>query len=78
MYLDSDSVKHPSMAIDTHEHFNINPSNGRLLLFDSRMIHSVEKVLNESKIRRALTVWIERPKESGVFVNDSFTMLSQE
>lgn len=66
MYLDSASVKHPSTAFETHSYIDINPSNGKLLLFDSRMIHSVEKVDSDSKVRRALTLWITRPEENGV------------
>jgi Rps23 Pro-64 3,4-dihydroxylase Tpa1-like proline 4-hydroxylase len=44
---------------------DVLPSNGRLLLFDSRLVHSVEPVLSEKK-RRALTLWIKRPMEGGV------------
>ena len=66
MYLDSAHCEIPNTAKATHNYVDINPSNGKLLLFDSRMIHSVEKVLHHSKIRRALTLWITRPEESGV------------
>lgn len=66
MYLDSAHCEIPNTAKATHNYVDINPSNGKLLLFDSRMIHSVEKVLHRSKIRRALTLWISRPEESGV------------
>lgn len=34
---------------------------GRLLVFDSRAIHSVEPVLRKWGRRRALTLWINRP-----------------
>ena len=66
MYLDSAHCEIPNTAKATHNYVDINPSNGKLLLFDSRMVHSVEKVLHHSKIRRALTLWITRPEESGV------------
>ena len=66
MYLDSAHCEIPNTAQYTHNYIDVNPSNGKLLLFDSRMIHSVEKVLHESKTRRALTLWITRPEESGV------------
>jgi hypothetical protein len=36
------------------------------------MVHSVEKVLNEGKTRRALTIWIIRPEENGVSGEDYF------
>ena len=76
MYLDSAHVESPSTARDTHEYIDVNPSNGKLLLFDSRMVHSVEEVLNENKIRRALTLWITRPEESGVSGEDYFMDIS--
>ena len=37
-----------------------------------QMVHSVEKVLNEGKTRRALTIWIIRPEENGVSGEDYF------
>lgn len=40
--------------------------NGRLLIFDSKLVHSVEKTLGENKRRRALTLWTLRPDDSGV------------
>ena len=45
---------------------DIIPKNGRLLIFDSCMVHSVEEVTNPTKLRRALTLWILRPNDSGV------------
>ena len=72
MYLNSVGVLHPYMVVNRHKYIDINPSNGKLLLFDSRMVHSVEKVLNEGKTRRALTIWIIRPEENGVSGEDYF------
>lgn len=72
MYLDSVGVLHPYMVVDRNKYIDINPSNGKLLLFDSRMVHSVEKVLNEDKTRRALTLWIIRPEENGIAGEDYF------
>jgi Rps23 Pro-64 3,4-dihydroxylase Tpa1-like proline 4-hydroxylase len=37
---------------------DINPKGGRLLVFDSSMVHSVEKVTQSRIPRRALTIWI--------------------
>jgi hypothetical protein len=45
---------------------DINPVNGRLLIFDSCLIHSVEPVAQSQHLRRALTLWINRPDDSGV------------
>ena len=55
--------------MDSNTHFqyvDISPTNGRLLIFDSRLIHSVQKVTSPYKRRRALTLWINRPNDSGV------------
>jgi len=72
IYLDSAEIKTPGDAKDCCEHVDVNPANGRLLIFDSKMVHSVEKVLNENKVRRALTLWIIRPEDSGVKGEDYF------
>ena len=45
---------------------DIVPKNGRLLIFDSRLVHSVEKVTSTHRRRRALTLWINRLNDSGV------------
>lgn len=70
MYLDTQLTEnheiHDSQFVENHDYVDINPSNGKLLLFDSRLVHSVEEVMHQSKIRRALTLWINRPEESGV------------
>jgi hypothetical protein len=56
-----------------YEYIDVNPLNGKLLLlFDSRMVHSVEKVLNKIKTRRALTLWMVRPEESGATGEDYY------
>ena len=56
----------PVEAKEQCEFVDINPTNGRLLLFDSRLYHSVQKVKSASKSRLALTLWIMRPEDSGV------------
>ena len=40
---------------------DILPQNGRLLIFDSKLVHSVQPNLSSDKVRRALTLWISRP-----------------
>lgn len=45
---------------------DISPINGRLLIFDSHLVHSVREVLSSTKVRRALTLWINKPNDSGV------------
>jgi predicted 2-oxoglutarate/Fe(II)-dependent dioxygenase YbiX len=47
-------------------HIDILPKNGRLLVFDSMLLHSVEKVIGGAQRRRALTLWIKRPDDSRV------------
>jgi hypothetical protein len=72
IYLGSRDVSRPSEAKQTCDHVDIFPRNGRLVLFDSCLIHSVERVKHESKVRRALTLWINRPNDSGVGGEDYF------
>jgi hypothetical protein len=72
MFLNSVGELDPYMVVNRYKYIDINPSNGKLLLFDSRMVHSVEKVLNKGKTRRALTIWIIRPEENGVSGEDYF------
>ena len=47
---------------------DIAPLRGRLLLFDSRLVHSVQPVTSpNNKVRQALTLWINQPiDDSGV------------
>ena len=49
-----------------YDYIDVVPQNGRLIIFNSCYIHSVEKVIHQSKKRRALTLWITRPDDSGV------------
>lgn len=64
------NTQHLIQADDAiHQRFNyldVSPKNGRLIIFDSCLIHSVERVTNTNKKRRALTLWIARPNNSGV------------
>ena len=48
------------------DHVDVAPIQGRLLVFDSCLVHSVQKVKHPNKVRRALTLWINRPNDSGV------------
>ena len=41
---------------------DIVPTNGRLLIFNSYLVHSVEKVRVKDRVRQALTIWIKRPE----------------
>ena len=46
---------------------DIEPLNGRLVVFDSGLSHSVEKVLQKEYARLALTVWILRPQDRPLY-----------
>jgi Rps23 Pro-64 3,4-dihydroxylase Tpa1-like proline 4-hydroxylase len=59
-------VTKPSDARTQCEYVDINPANGQLLIFDSRLIHAVEKVRNPEKSRVALTLWNFRPEKRSV------------
>jgi hypothetical protein len=67
IYPGSRNLTRPADAVkQQQEYLDIFPVNGRLVLFDSCLIHSVEKVTSTTKVRRALTLWINRPDHSGV------------
>eukprot|EP00594_Rhizosolenia_setigera_P003826 CAMPEP_0178940810 /NCGR_PEP_ID=MMETSP0789-20121207/1029_1 /TAXON_ID=3005 /ORGANISM="Rhizosolenia setigera, Strain CCMP 1694" /LENGTH=244 /DNA_ID=CAMNT_0020619917 /DNA_START=287 /DNA_END=1021 /DNA_ORIENTATION=- len=66
LYLDSQEYLSPDVAKEQCEFIDVLPHNGRLLIFDSKLVHSVEKTLVENKRRRALTLWTLRPDDSGV------------
>jgi Rps23 Pro-64 3,4-dihydroxylase Tpa1-like proline 4-hydroxylase len=67
IYPDTQDMERPRNVIPKKYAFiDVIPSNGRLVIFDSTLVHSVEKVLNSDKLRRALTIWILRPENSGV------------
>ena len=51
---------------DAGLYVDVIPKNGRLLIFDSMLVHSVERVIGDEQKRRALTLWIKRPDDSGV------------
>jgi Rps23 Pro-64 3,4-dihydroxylase Tpa1-like proline 4-hydroxylase len=52
--------------VNDYNYIDVTPQDGRLIIFDSCLIHSVEKVTHAAKKRRALTLWISRPDDSGV------------
>lgn len=45
---------------------------GRLLIFDSRTVHSVEPVLRTTGCRRALTLWINRPVDCELVPGETY------
>jgi Rps23 Pro-64 3,4-dihydroxylase Tpa1-like proline 4-hydroxylase len=51
---------------DDIDYVDVMPKNGRLLVFDSCLVHSVEPVTCPEKVRRAFTLWVTRPNDSGV------------
>ena len=65
LYKDSVSIVNPKDAIEKCEYVDINPDNGELLIFDSRLIHSVQKVTSSHKERIAFTLWTLRPEDNG-------------
>lgn len=66
IYPGSRNCKKPQQVLDGWDYVDISPQNGRMILFDSCLIHSVRAVTAEEKVRRALTVWIYRPEDSHV------------
>ena len=66
LYLNSRHYQTPQEAVAECEYVDILPENGRLLIFDSCLVHSVQRVTQGEQTRRALTLWINRPNDSGV------------
>lgn len=67
IYPNTSNLTNPSSVIARKMQFeDISPTNGKLLIFDSRLIHSVEEVKSSSRKRRALTVWLMRPENNNV------------
>jgi ectoine hydroxylase-related dioxygenase (phytanoyl-CoA dioxygenase family) len=68
LYPDSQHFISPSEALAAcaQDFVDISPLNGRLLIFDSCLVHSVRPNTSPTKRRRALTLWINRPNDSGV------------
>lgn len=65
LYLNSNNLISSTEAKRNCQYIDINPQNGRLLIFDSKLYHSVEAV-KTNKSRLALTLWITRPEKNGV------------
>lgn len=65
IYSDSTQLEFAHDAKSTCDYTDVFPRNGRLVIFDSKLVHSVEKVLVD-KARHALTIWILRPTEQAV------------
>jgi len=64
------NVFNPRDVATSTQFEDINPANGKLLLFDSRLVHSVEKIISTEKRRIAMTLWINQPEENdGVTVD---------
>jgi hypothetical protein len=67
LYPDTRDLVRPAHAPKYHyPYVDISPANGRLIVFDSCLVHSVEPVTSKEKTRRALTLWILRPEQNGV------------
>jgi len=65
LYKDSVSIVDPLDASRICNYIDFNPANGVLLIFDSRLIHSVQRVTSAEKKRLAFTVWLLRPEDNG-------------
>ena len=70
LYFNSQNIYNPldvlTNASKPYDFVDISPTNGRLLIFDSCLVHSVQPVLSPYKRRRALTLWINRLNTNGV------------
>ena len=51
-------------ALESHREVRVLPEAGTLVLFDATSLHAVLPVAS-ARIRRALTLWIPRPRDDG-------------
>lgn len=65
IYHDSRELAEAKDAPDLCHYTDVLPQNGRLLIFDSTLVHSVQTV-HADKFRRALTLWIQQPIDANV------------
>jgi 2OG-Fe(II) oxygenase superfamily len=65
IYKDSTLLANVQDACNLCDYTDVFPKNGRLVIFDSALVHAVRKV-KSAKVRRALTVWLTQPTEGGV------------
>jgi len=63
IYPGSQNLRNPDDAKILCPYEDIVPVNGRLLIFHSSLVHSVEKVLVKNRVRQALTLWMKRPED---------------
>ena len=73
IYKDSSHFIDPNDAIRNNcEYVDISPKNGVLLIFDSTLVHSVQKVISPTKKRLAFTLWTLRPIDSDLIVGETY------
>lgn len=63
----NENLVYPNGLLQSYSTVDIEPTNGRLLLFDSALLHSVEPVLQNKYSRLALTIWITRPEDRPLY-----------
>lgn len=72
LYPDTQDCTSIKEVVSSNPFVDIAPINGRLLVFDSRLIHAVQPVTSTTKCRRAMTLWIQRPNNSGAGGDGTF------
>ena len=74
IYKQSSHYPHPKDVLSHKgcDYVDINPTNGKLLLFDSTLIHSVQKVTSPIKKRFAFTLWTLRPIDNPYIVGETY------
>lgn len=65
IYKDSSLLENVQDACNLCDYADVFPRNGRLVIFDSTLVHAVREVKTD-KIRRALTLWLLQPTAANV------------
>ena len=65
IYKDSTLLANVQDACNICDYTDVFPKNGRLIIFDSALVHAVREVQTD-KLRRALTVWLTQPTDCGI------------
>jgi hypothetical protein len=68
IYPNTMNITNPDKALSMSFE-DINPSNGKLIILDSRLVYSIEKVLSKENSMRTMTLWISKPENNGVSIN---------
>lgn len=68
IYPNTSNVSNPDKALSM-QYEDIRPTNGKLIIIDSRLVYSIETVKSNDMTLRTMTLWISKPENNGVGIN---------